>query len=115
MFYFSDSNIYNNSILVQNKFLTETSEILASEKSVDLLVTCERIWQILVEPKNVVLHLIGNLDIIPDAAEPLTRFLPPNITPIQEKLVILIFINLILFSKFQVTCNTRFKITKTFD
>jgi Zn-dependent M16 (insulinase) family peptidase len=71
---------------VQNKFLSETSEILASEKSVDVLVTCEKIWQILVDPKNVVLHLIGNLDCIPDAVEPLKTFLPSNVAPIQNKL-----------------------------
>jgi Zn-dependent M16 (insulinase) family peptidase len=81
-----NSNVYNNGILVQNKFLSETSEILASEKSVDVLVTCEKIWQILVDPKNVVLHLIGNLDCIPDAVEPLKTFLPSNVAPIQNKL-----------------------------
>ncbi|XP_971907.2 uncharacterized protein C05D11.1-like [Tribolium castaneum] len=81
-----NSNIYNSGVLLQNKFLTETSETLASEKSVDLLVTCEKIWQILVDPKNVVLHLIGNLDTIPDATEPLSKFLPPNVSPVQEKL-----------------------------
>jgi hypothetical protein len=72
---------------VQNKFLSETSEILASEKSVDVLVTCEKIWQILVDPKNVVLHLIGNLDCIPDAVEPLKTFLPSNVAPIQNKYI----------------------------
>ncbi|RZC37564.1 C05D11.1-like, partial [Asbolus verrucosus] len=81
-----NSNIYNNGILVQNKFLSEITETLSCERSVEVLETCERIWKVLTEPKNTVLHFIGNLDSIPNAVGPLNTFLPSGIDSHQQPL-----------------------------
>ncbi|CAH1183590.1 unnamed protein product [Phaedon cochleariae] len=79
MRYSEDSNVLQNGVLQQSRFLTEVIEKIDSEAGKDMLANFEKVRRILSDPSNLVLYVAGNLETLKDSAKPLEDFLPPNV------------------------------------
>lgn len=94
--YIKDSNQYNNSMLRQQKFLTDLLENLKTKPN-EVLENIEQLRKIITDPSNMVLYLAANTNHISDlSGEALEGLLPPemtkartclNVTPDSELIV----------------------------
>ncbi|KAF7269964.1 hypothetical protein GWI33_017052 [Rhynchophorus ferrugineus] len=74
LWYSQGSNIYENGILLQSKFLTELSQKLNKDDTQEILDNFDRLRTIITSSSNLKLYLAGNLDNLENPAAALNDF-----------------------------------------
>ncbi|KAL3282009.1 hypothetical protein HHI36_005212 [Cryptolaemus montrouzieri] len=84
MCFVEDSNIHQNGLMIQNKFLTSLIEKLDGPESDKIVETFNTVRNILTSYDNFALYLAGNLKCLPNPAQIIKDTFPSNPKPIKS-------------------------------